>query len=141
MLIIQEIKKAIYAKYNASTLFTVDHVPLYLDHVPNIKTYPIICLYPINSNQTMAMPSAIKTEGFDYSDGRWQFSIYGNDRNQVQLEDIADRLETIFHRSTLSTGNGVSHIATISLNQSTLFFDQGLKIWTIRIDFRIIAGK
>lgn len=141
MKIAQEIKKAIYAKYQTSTLFTVDAVPLYLDHVPASVAYPIIVVHPISSGNSMAMPSLAQPTGFDYEDGRWQFMIYGNDRQHVQIEDIADRLEDLFHRSSLPTGNGVTHIATISIDQYTTFWDQQQKIWTLMMQFRILAGR
>jgi hypothetical protein len=140
MIIIQAIKKGIYTKYQTSTLYTVDNIPFYLDHVPQSVNYPIICVYAISSNNTMAMPTTIKTEGFDYVSSRFQFSIYGNDKNHVQIEDIANRLEQLYHRQTLTLGDGVSHIETIALNQGTKFYDQSQKIWTIAIDFRIRAG-
>jgi hypothetical protein len=143
MNIVQSVKQAIWAKYQTSTLYTADHVALYLDHVPASVTYPIICVYAISSNNFMAMPTAVKTEGFDYIDSRFQFTIYGNDRNHVQMEDIADRLETLYHRQSLimPIGSNVSHIATISLNQRTMFYDQKIKVWTLNTDYRILAGK
>lgn len=141
MLLTQEIKKALVSKYQASTLWTVDAIPFYLDHVPNSKNYPIICVYPISSNQTMSMPTVANPSGFDYSDGLWQITIFGNDRQFTQMEDIADRLETLYHRSTLPTGSGVTHIATFSVNQQQKFFDQNIKVWSIIIQFRIIVGR
>ena len=61
--------------------------------------------------------------------------------NHAEIEDIADRLEDLFHRQPLTLGSSCTHIATISLNQKTLFWDQSEKIWTIRMDMRLLAGK
>ena len=141
MKITQEIKKSIYAKYQTSTLFTVDHIPLYLDHVPSNLEYPIIVVHPVSSGNTMAMPDISNNIGWDYVDGRWQFSLYSNDLQHVQLEDICDRIEDLYHRQSLPTANGVSHLATFSVDQRTAFFDESLKIWSIYMQFRIIAGR
>lgn len=142
MNIIQEIKKAIWAKYQTSTLWTVQHIPMHLDKfTPQSKVYPVIGVFHVSSNLTMAMPSTIQPAGFNYSDGRWQMSIWGNDRQHAELETIADELEDLYHRSSLTTGNGVSHIATISYNNNTTFWDEKQKIWGIHLQFRILAGK
>jgi hypothetical protein len=121
-------------------MWTVDVVDFHLDHVPQSVCYPIICCYHIASNNFMSMPSTVQVGGYDYVDSRFQFSIYGNDRQHSTLEDLADRLENLYHRQSLTLGGGCTHIATISINQKTLFFDQALKIWTLRMDFRILAG-
>jgi hypothetical protein len=70
-------------------------------------------------------------------------SVFGNDRQHVQLEDIADRLENLYHRQPLvmPVGSDVTHIGTISYNNATSFFDSDLKIWSIKLDLRILAGK
>lgn len=141
MKIIEELKKAIYAKYQTSTMYTSDGVQMYLDHVPSSVCYPIICVYHISSNNFMSMPTQTVAGGFDYVDSRWQMSVYSNDRQHVQIEDLADRLEDLFHRQPLTLANNCTHIATISTDQKTLFYDQQQKIWTIRLDFRILAGK
>jgi len=142
MNIIQEIKKSIWAKYQTSTLWTVQNIPMHLDKfTPQAKVYPIIGVFHISSNLTMAMPSTIQPAGFNYSDGRWQMSIWGNDRQHAQIETIADVLEDLYHRSSLATGNGVTHIATISYNNNTTFYDEKNKIWGIHLQFRILAGK
>jgi len=141
MKIIEQIKRAIYLKYQTSTLYAVDNIPLYLDHVPQSVKYPIIVVRHNSSGNTMAMPSAVKPNGFDYVDARFRFLICSNDRQHVQLEDIADRLEDLYHRTSLPTSNSVTHIATISVNQQTIFFDEGQKIWSIPCDYRIIAGR
>jgi len=143
MKIQMEIKKAIYSKYQASTLWTVDKVPLYLDHVPASTSFPFIVVHPISSNNTMAMPSPIvsNTTGWDYVDGIWQFAIHSNDRQHQDLEDIVDKLEDLYHRQTLPTANNVTHIATISVDQKTTFWDALLKIWSIYMSFRILAGR
>jgi hypothetical protein len=141
MKLIQEIKKGIWTKYQLDTLWTVDNIALYLDHAPQSVNYPIIKVSHISSNQTMAMLSDTNPVGWDYSDGRWQFSIFGNDRQHSDLEDITDRLEDLYHRKSLPTGNGVTHIATISYNNNTTFFDEGVKVWGIHLDMRIIVGR
>ena len=141
MKLIQEIKKALWTKYQGNTLFSSDAIPFYLDHVPNSIAYPFIVCYHISSGNYMAMPSVSQVGGFDYVDSRFQLTVFGNDREHVALEDIGDRLEDCFHRQPLSLGNNCTHIATISLNQKTLFYDQMQKIWSLRMDFRILAGK
>jgi hypothetical protein len=141
MKIVEEVKKALYAKYQTSTLWTVDAIPFYMDHAPQSKNYPIICVYYISSGNFMAMPSTIQPGGFDYIDSRFQFSVYGNDRQNVQLTDIQDRLEDVFHRQPLTLGSNCTCIAVISLNQRTQFYDQKNKIYTISNDMRILAGR
>lgn len=141
MNIISEIKKAVLAKYQTTTLYTVDAIPFYMDHVPNSRTFPFICFFHIDANNTMAMPSAAQPGGFDYVDSRFQFSVFANDRQHVQMEDICDRLEDAFHRQALVTGNGVTHIATITTNSRTKFWDEKQKIWHISQDYRILAGR
>jgi len=141
MNLIQEIKKALKVKYQLSTLWTTDAVPFYLDHAPLGKNYPIIAVYHVGANQTMAMPTIATPAGFNYTDGRWQMSIFSNDRQHIDLEDIADRLEDVFHRQSLTLGNGCTHIATLSYNNHTTFYDEGQKIWGIHLQFRILAGK
>jgi len=112
-----------------------------MDHVPQSVSYPIIVFYHIASNNTMAMPSTIQANGFDYVDSRFQFSIFSNDRQHVDLEDMADRIEDLYHRQSLILGNNCTHIATIVTNSRTKFYDQGQKIWSISQDYRILAGK
>ena len=141
MLLIQEIKQSLYAKYQTDTLWTVDAIPFYLEKAPQSKDYPIICCYHIDSNQTMAMPTVAKPSGFDYCDARFQFSIHGNNRQHVQLEDIANRLENLFHRTSLTLGNDCTHIASICINSGTRFWNENEKIWTIALDFRFLAGR
>jgi hypothetical protein len=142
MNIIDEIKKAVVVKYKASTLWTADAIPFYMDHEPNKIQYPSICFYHINSRNTMAMPVPVtKPEGFDYVDAIFQFTVFANDRQETTMEDICNRLEDVYHRQSLATGNSVTHIATISINQSTKFWDQQQKIWSIAMTFRILAGR
>jgi len=142
MLLIQEIEKALYAKYLLSTLWTVDGINFYLNHAPNSKNYPIICVNYISSNNSMAMINpTTKPSGWDYVDSRFQFSIFGNDKQYTQIVDIQNRLENLFHRQSLTLGNDCTCIAVISLNQGTKFWDERLKIWHISNDFRIIAGR
>ena len=141
MKIIEEIKKSVYAKYQTSTLFTVDQVAFYMDHVPQAVSYPCVVFYHIASNNFMAMANPSKTEGFDYVDSIFQFSIYSNDRQHVQAEDIADRIEDLYHRQSLTMSNSVSHIGTIVTNSRTKFWDQSQKIWHISQDYRILAGR
>lgn len=142
MKIIEQIKRAIWTKYQTTTLWTVDAIPMYLDHVPQSVAYPIITIDYINSNNTMAMPELTsKPEGFDYVDARIQFSVFGNDRQNVQITDIQDRLEDIYHRQQLTLGSNCTFIAMISLNQGTKFYDEKQKIWHISNDYRVLAGK
>ena len=84
MKIVEELKKAIYAKYQTDSLWTSDGINFYLDHVPNSVTYPFICLYHISSGNYMAMPTPTKAAGYDYVDARFQFSVYGNDRKSCR---------------------------------------------------------
>ena len=141
MNLIQEIKMGLYAKYQTTTLWTVDAIPFYLDHVPQSVNYPVICCYHISGNFDMAMPNlATKPEGWDYCNSRFQLSIYGNDKNHVQIEDIAKRLSLAFHRTSLTLGNNCTHIATILINDRTAFWDANQKIWTVSQDYRIMAG-
>lgn len=139
MKLISEIKKAIWAKYQTSTLYTVDHIDFFLDHTPNATVYPLIVCYHVSSGNFMAMPTQAHGN-FDYVDSRFQFNVYGNEYQHADIEDIADQLEDLYHRSTLTLGNGCTHIVTISLNQNTTFYDEQQKIWGIRLDMRIIAG-
>ena len=139
--IVEEIKKALYAKYLTSTLWTTDKIPFYLNHAPQSVVYPIIVVNYISSNNTMAMPTVAKPSGWDYIDGRFQFAVRGNDRQLSTLTDIQDRLEDLFHRTSLTLGNDCTHLGTISLNQGTEFFEDALKVWTITNDYRILAGK
>jgi hypothetical protein len=144
MKIIQEIKKALWTRYQTSTLYTVDKIPFHLDkNTPQSDTYPLIGVFHISSGLSMAMPSPDEgnTTGWDYSDGRWQFSCWANDRGHVELEDIADRLEDLYHRQPLILGNNCTHIATISYNNNTTFYDDNVKVWGIHLQFRIIAGR
>lgn len=142
MKIIQVLKKAILTKYQNSTLYTVDAIPMYLDHVPQAVNFPVICVYAVSSNQSMAMVSQSAANGYDYVDSRFRFTVYGNERQHSQLEDIADRLEDVFHRQSLTLSDAtITHIATISINQNTTFYDQQNKIWSINQTFRILAGK
>ena len=141
MIITQEIKKAIYAKYLTSTLWTSDAVSMYLDHVPQSVNYPIIVVHPISTGNNMAMPTVANPIGWDYQDGIWDFVVYGNDRQNTNIIDIACRLEDLYHRQSLPTGNGVTHIATMSINESQSFYDQQQKIWKLLMHFRILAGR
>ena len=143
MNLIQEIKKAIWSKYQTSTLYTVDNIPMHLDKAtPQSYAYPIISVFHVSSNLTMAMPQVgVKPDGWNYSDGRWQMSIFGNDRQHAELETIAATLEDLYHRTTLPTANGVTHIATISYNNNTAFYDEKQKIWSIHLQFRILVGS
>lgn len=141
MQIIEEIKKGIYAHYKTTTLWTVDAIPIYQDHVPTSVAYPFICYYYIASNNTMSMPDASATTGHDYVDARIQFSLYCNDRQYTALEDYANRLEDAFHRVPLTFSNDVTHIATIVTNSRTKFYDQQQKVYTINQDYRFLAGK
>lgn len=112
-----------------------------MDHVPQSVAYPIIAVYHISSNNTMSMPTSTVPNGFDYCNAKFQFSIYGNDTQHVQIEDIADRLETIFHRTSLTLDAGYTHICTYTTDSSTKFWDEGQKVWHIRQDYLIMAGK
>jgi len=143
MNLIQEIKKSMWTKYKTDTLYTVDNISFYLDHVPASVSYPIIVCRHISSGNNMAMPDPANGNnyGCDYVDSRIQVSIFANDRQQVDMEDIADRLETLYHRKSLPTANGVTHIATFSINQRTSFFDENIKVWGLHLTFRILAGK
>ena len=140
MILIQEIKKALYAKFQTSTMHTVDGLQMYLDHTPNSVSYPLVTVYALSSNQTMAMPNTIKPSGFDYCDAIFDICVYGNDKNHVVVESFADQLETLYHRQLLTTGNSVTHIATISIQQRTMFYDQAQKVWSIHTHYRILAG-
>lgn len=140
MKIIESLKQGIYTKYQTSTLWTADAIPFYMDHVPQSVCYPIICCYYISSGNYMSMGNTTQPAGYNYIDSRMQFTIYGNDRQNVQITDIASRLEDVYHRQSMILPNGVTFIAGISLNQRTLFFDQNLKIWSLRTDFRFLAG-
>jgi len=140
MQIIEEIKKGIYAHYQTTTLWTVDKIPIYQDHVTRVA-YPFICFYHIASNNSMAMPTPSKAAGYDYVDSRFQFSLFSNDRTYTVLEDYANRLEDAFHRVPLTFANDVTHIGTIVINGRTKFWDAQQKIWTINQDYRILAGK
>lgn len=142
MKILEEIKKGVYAHYQTTTLWTVDAVPFYQDFAPNGVKYPIITFNHVSSNNSYAMPNIADghVSGYNYVDSRWRFTIYTNDRQNTQLEDINDRLEEAFHRVKLTFGNDVTHIETYIINASTAFYDQKLKVWSIRCDYRIIAG-
>ena len=141
MKLIEEVKKAVYAHYNTTTLNTVDHIAFFQDHAYTGICYPIICFYHISSNSSMAMPTTAKPTGFDYIDSNFQFSVYSNDRQYSNAEDIMDRLEEAFHRVPLTLYNDCTHIATICTNARTKFWDENQKIWHISADFRILAGK
>jgi len=147
MRIISEIKKAVAAKYLTSTLWTVDAIPFYMDHAPQGTTtqplvYPIICFYHVSTNNTMAMiQPIIKPTGWDYVNSRFQFSVYANYRQHVQAEDIMDRIEDVYHRVPLILGNNCTHIATFSVDGTTKFYDQKEKIWHLRQDMMILAGR
>jgi hypothetical protein len=147
MNLIQAIKKALWDKYQTSTLWTVQEIPFYLDHTPQGTTaqplvYPIICAYHVDAKQSMAMPTVAQPGGFDYADSRFSLVVYGNDRNHVAIETIADTLEDLFHRQSLPTLTyGVNHIATISIDSRTLFYDKQQKIWQVQQYYRILVGK
>jgi hypothetical protein len=140
MKILSELKKAIFAKYNLSTLWSTDAIPFYLNDAPLVKNYPLIVVKYQAGRNTMAMPSVAQPAGFNYVDCIFTFDIMGNQLQHVQMEDIADRLEDVYHRQTLITGNGVSFIAMFTTGSQTRFFDEGLKIWTVSLDFRVLAG-
>ena len=140
MQIINEIKKALYAKYQTSTLCTVDKIPYYLDHVPNSVQYPFIVVYQKASGNSMSMPTTAKPAGWNYVDSLWGVSVYGNDRNDVALHSIASDIEDLYHRQSLTLGASCTHIATISLNVRQSFYDQQNKIWGIHLTLRILAG-
>jgi hypothetical protein len=142
MNLIQSIKKALWDKYQLSALWTVQKIPFFLDHAPQIKTYPMIIAYHVDAKQTMAMPTIVQPGGFNYADSRFSLVVYGNDRNHVEIETIADTLEDLFHRQSLPTLTyGVNHIATISIDSRTLFYDQKQKIWSVQQYYRILVGK
>jgi hypothetical protein len=141
MLLIQEIKKALKTKYETTTLWTVDHIPFYLNYAPNVKNYPMIRVTQAGSGLTMAMPDpATKPEGWNYTDGRWQITVLGNVNQETTIESIANQIENLYHRQSLTLGNNCTHIATFSLDNHTSFFDEQQKIWGIHVQFRIIAG-
>jgi len=142
MKILEEIKKGVWAHYQTTTLYTVDGIAFYQDYAANSIKYPIIVFSHISSNNSYAMPSISDSHpnGYNYVDSRWRFTIYANDRQNMELEDINDRLEEAFHRVKLTFGNGVTHIETYIINASTTFYDQKLKVWSIRCDYRIVAG-
>lgn len=141
MKLLQETFKSVYAKYLTTTMWTSDAIPFYIDHVPNAKSYPIICFYHISTNNFMAMPNTVQPSGFDYIDSRFQFSVYGNDKQYSQIMDITDRLEDTYHRKNLVYGNNCTFIAMFTIDSTTKFFDEQQKIWTITQDYRILAGK
>ena len=141
MRIITELKKAMFNKYNLSTLWTTDAIPFYLNDAPLVTNYPIITLKHQAGRNTMAMPSVAQPAGFNYVDSIWTFAVMGNQLQHVQMEDIADRLEDVYHRQTLITGNGVSFIAMFTTGSHTLYYNEGLKIWTIEQDYRCLAGN
>ena len=140
MNLIQEIMKGVFTHYKTTTLWTTDAVPFYLNDVPQSVKYPIIVMNHIAGNFSMAMPTAVKTAGWDYCDAIFQFSIFGNDRQHPTTEEIAERLSLAFHRIPIVLGGDCSHIATILVNNRTAFYDSGQKIWHKTQDYRILAG-
>jgi len=143
MLIVSEVKKAIRAHYLTTTLWTTNAYPLYEDHVPQSVTYPLITYYHISSNNRYAMTNNLTghPKGYDYIWSRWQFSVFANDRQNMLLEDITDRVEDAYHKTPLILGNNCTHIATLVQNGHTLFYDQQQKIWSVHLQFWIWAGK
>lgn len=139
--IIQAIKIAFWDKYKLSTLWTVDAIPFALNYNPNSKNYPLIVINHVKTNSTMAMPSTVQLTGYNYVDSRFSLIVYGNTNNHATIEGIADSLETLYHRSSLPTAGGVTHIATIFIDGQTIFYDQGQKIWGINQYIRVLAGK
>ncbi len=141
MQMIEELKKAIYAKYLTTTLWTTDGYWCYQDHVPQSVAYPIVVFIHVSSVNKYAMPTTTVTNGFDYVDVRMQFSIYGNDRQNATIEDIADRIEDTYHKTQLVLGDGCTNIGTLILGARTKFWDQDQKIWGIHQDFKFMCGK
>ena len=141
MKLLEEISKAIKVKYEADTLYTVDKIQMYLDHVPQSVSYPIICVYHEASNNKYAMVTDDHPIGYDYVFSDWRFSIYGNDRNYTQMMDICDRLEDLYHKQSLTLGNNCTHIVTLVKDARTKFYDQNQKIWSIHQKYTIWAGK
>ena len=143
MKIIEEIKKGVLAHYLTTTLNTVDAIPFYQDHVANDTKYPIIVFKHIASNYNYAMPNVNDSHpnGYNYARSRWRFTIYSNDRQNMNLEDISDRLEDAFHRVLLTFSNGVTHIGTYIVDSRTDFWDQQQKIWMVHQDYVIFAGQ
>jgi len=141
MKIIEEIKKGVYAHYQTLTLWTVDAVTFYMDHVPNAVEYPFIVFYHLASNNSYSMVDGTHPKGYDYVDSIFQFSLFGNDRQHSELENYADQIEDGFHKVHLILGGNVTHIATLTTDSRTSFYDQGLKVWQINQKYRIMAGK
>jgi len=141
MKIIEEIKKAVYAKYLTTTLWTVDAISLYLNHGPNALVYPFVVFSHMATNNSYAMPDGTHPTGYDYVDSLFQFSICSNDRQHDDLEDIADQIEDTYHKVSLTLGNNCTHIATLVIDGRTIFGNESQKIWTIHQQYRILAGK
>lgn len=143
MKLLEEVKKGIVAHYATTTLATVDHIPLYQDHIPNAITYPFIVFFHKSSNNKYAMIDAsTHPTGYDYlMPAIFQFSVYANDRQYSQMEDIADRLEDAFNKVHMTFGAGCTHIGTLVSDDRTKFFEQNQKIWVIHQDYRIWCGK
>lgn len=142
MQIIDQLKKAIFARYQASTLWTVDGIACYMDHVPNAVPYPFVVFFHRSSNNKVAMPDGTHPTGYDYvMPAIFRFSVYANDRQHAQMEDIADRLEDLFQKVKLTLSAGCTHIGTLAVDDSTTFFDQQQKVWQYSQSFRFWAGK
>jgi hypothetical protein len=141
MKMIEELKKAIYAKYLTTTLYTVDNVLCYQDHVPSSVNYPCVCFYHISSINKCGMIATGHATGFDYADVRIQFGIYVNDRQYAQAEDIADRIEDTYHKHSLTLGSSCTNIGTLVTGAGTRFYDENQKIWTIAQDYKFFIGK
>ena len=134
-------KKAICAHYQTTTLWTVDAIPFFMDHVPNASNYPFIVFYHVGTNNSYSMVDGTHPKGYDYIDSDFQFSIFSNAGQHTNLEDLADRIEDAFHKVHLTLGSNCTHIATLVKDSRTSFYNQQQKIWSVQQKYRIWAGK
>lgn len=141
---LEELKKGIVSHYQTSTIYTVDGIKIYQDHVPQSVNYPFIAFYHIASNYSYAMidVAAGHPAGYDYlNPARIQFSVYVNDRQYSSMEDLADRLEDLFNKQKITLANSCTNFGILTVNSRTKFFDQNQKIWGLHQDYSFWVGR
>lgn len=135
-------KIGIYNHYMASTLWTADAVPIYLNYVPNATDYPFVVVSHISSNNNYAMIDSTHPKGYDYVlPAIFQFTVLGNDRQHSTIENIADQLEDLFHKTQLTLAASVTNFGTLVTDSRTTFFNQSNKVWQISQNYQFWAGK
>ena len=144
MKMLKELKKGILTRFNNSTIYSVDGIKLYEDHMPSSKTYPFVVFYHVSSVNKYAMIDTTTghTNGYDYlMPARIQFTIYANDRQNVEMEDIADKLEDLYNKQKIALANDCTNFGTLLTGSRTKFDNQQQKIWSISQDYNFFVGK